>query len=83
MDMSVSTTGWSIEPDLLSDIRLEIVHSEQFGDYFRVKLGFKNDTLALLEIDIAEGKGINAYEALDGAIRVPRMAPVISGDGDD
>ena len=50
MDMSLSVTGWAIDPEHLSDIRFELVHSEQFGDCFRIKLEFKNETDALLEI---------------------------------
>ena len=30
MDMSLSVTGWSVEPDLLEDIRIELHHSGKF-----------------------------------------------------
>lgn len=83
MDMSLSTTGWAIEPDLLNDLRLELVHSEQFGDCFLVKLAFKNDTVAVLEIEIKNGEGRKVYSDLTDAIRIPRMAPVITQDKDD
>lgn len=80
MKMSLSTTGWAIDPEFLADIRYEVVHSEQFGDCFRVKMEFKNGTSALFEIEIKDGYGRSAYEALTDAIRVPRMSPVIDND---
>jgi hypothetical protein len=82
LEMSLSVTGWAIEPELLDDIRLELNHSEQFGDCFRIKLAFKNGTEALLEINIKEGDEMDVYDALTAAIRIPRMAPVISGSDD-
>jgi hypothetical protein len=82
MNMSLSVTGWAVDPDLLSDIKYELVHSEQFGDCFRIKMEFKNGTDALLEIDIKDGSGLNTYDMLTEAIRCPRMSPLISGSAE-
>ena len=82
LDMSLSLTGWAIDPDLLSDIRLDLIHSDTTGDCFLVKVEFKNGTDAEFQIDIKEGGERRVYDALTDALRVPRMAPVISGVAD-
>ena len=82
LDMSLSVTGWAVDPALISDIRFELIHSEMTGDCFRIKLEFKNGTDAELEIDIKEEGSREVYNSLTDALRVPRMSPVISGDGD-
>ena len=57
MDMSLSVTGWAIDPEHLSDIRFELVHSEMTGDCFGIKLEFrKNETDALLARHRDEGR---------------------------
>jgi hypothetical protein len=83
LDMSLSVTGWAIDPEHLEDVRLELNHSEQFGDCFRVKLAFKNGTNTLLEIEMKDGAGMDVYDALTAAIRIPRMAPVIEASVED
>ncbi len=79
LEMSLSVTGWAIDPEHLSDIRFELVHSEMTGDCFRIKLQFKNETDALLEIEMKDGSGGDTFERLTEAIRVPRMGPLIEG----
>ena len=44
---------------------------------------FKNETEDRVSIEIKEGgESRDVYDALTEALRVPRMAPVISGDAD-
>jgi hypothetical protein len=73
LDMSLSVTGWAIDPELIADIRYELVHSEQFGDCFRIKMEFKNGTDALLELELKDGSGFPTYDALTEAIRTRRL----------
>ena len=82
LDMSLSVTGWAIDPDLISDIRFELIHSDMTGDCFRIKLAFRNQTEALIELELKDQTGEKVYNDLTDALRVPRMAPVISGDDD-
>jgi hypothetical protein len=83
LDMTLSVTGWNVDPTLLDDLSLELVHSEQFGGCFRIKMAFKNGTDALIEIDVKEGDEMDVYDALTGAIRTRRVLerPVLD-DGD-
>jgi hypothetical protein len=80
LDMSLSTTGWALDPELLSDIRYELVHSEQFGDCFRIKMQFKNGTDAMFEIEMKDGCGLSLYDALTEAIRTRRLPEIAEKD---
>lgn len=80
LEMSLSVTGWAIDPELISDIRYELVHSDMTGDCFRIKMEFKNGTDALLEIEMKDGTGLDAYERLTEAIRTRRLPPLIESD---
>jgi hypothetical protein len=64
LGMSLSVTGWSVDPELLDDIAIEIFHSEQFGDEFRVKLTFKSGRVAQIEATVAEGCSHDLYDAI-------------------
>jgi hypothetical protein len=84
MDMSLSVTGWSVEPDLLEDIRIELHHSEQFGDTLRVKLIFKSTREALIEGELKDGTGRTTYAQLVAEIAAgDRSKPVIEHESRD
>jgi hypothetical protein len=78
MDMSLSVTGWAVDPELLSDIRYELIHSDTSGDCFRIKMEFKNGTDALIDIEIKEGTGLDTYELLTEAIRTRRVQDTLT-----
>jgi hypothetical protein len=71
--MSLSVTGWNIDPELLSDISFELVHSDMTGDCFRIKMVFKNGTDALLELELKDGIAIDVYDQITTAIRTRRV----------
>jgi hypothetical protein len=71
MKMSLGVQGWSIEPELLDDIAIEIHHSELFGDTLRIKLIFKTGREALLEAELKDGAGRPFYDALMREITAP------------
>jgi hypothetical protein len=64
LKMSLSVTGWSVDPELLDDVEIEIFHSEQFGDDLRVKLKFKSGRVAQIGATIAEGCSHDLYDAI-------------------
>jgi hypothetical protein len=71
MNMSLSVQGWSVEAELLDDVRIEIHHSEQFGDTLRIKLMFKSGRESLLEGELRDGAGHPFYDALMREITAP------------
>jgi hypothetical protein len=80
MKMSLSVTGWSIDPELLDDISIELLHSEMTGDALRVKLKFKTGREVLLEGELAEGTGSEVYLKLVAEISMPTKT-VIEHEG--
>ena len=82
MDMSLSITGWNVDPTLLDDISYELIHSNTTGDCFRIKMQFKNGTDALLDIEIKEGCAIDTYDLLTEAIRTRRV-PALTAKSDE
>jgi hypothetical protein len=68
LQMSLSLSGWSIEPELLEDIRIELLHSEMSGDEMRVKLSFKAGREVSIAGDLKEGQGVLVYDALQQGI---------------
>lgn len=73
MDMSVSVTGWNIDPGLLHDMSYELIHSDTTGDCFRIRMEFVNGTSATLELELKDGTARDTYEALTEAIRTRRV----------
>ena len=73
MEMSLSVTGWNIDPTLLEDISYELVHSDTTGDCFRIKMVFKNGTDALLELELKDGIANDVYDQITTAIRTRRV----------
>ena len=70
LQMSLSLTGWLVEPELLDEIALELVHSEQFHDTLRIKLRFKDGREVPIEADLKDGEGLKVYDALQEGIGV-------------
>jgi hypothetical protein len=64
LDMSLSLTGWSIEPDMLDDIRIELLHSDTTGDELRIKLMFKAGREALINTDVDKEAAHALFEQL-------------------
>ena len=73
LEMSLSVTGWAVDPELLSDIRYELIHSDTTGDCFRIKMEFKNGTDALIDIEMKDGSAEGTYDLLTEAIRTRRL----------
>ena len=71
MEMSLSMTGWAIDPELLDDIHIELIHSEMTGDALRIKLMFKSGREAVIEGDLAPGSGSLAYVQLAAEVAMP------------
>ena len=71
MKMSVSLTGWSIDPALLDDVAVELRHSEQFGDVLALKLKFKSGREAVVDFELKEGTGSMTYLQLAAEISKP------------
>jgi hypothetical protein len=82
MDMSLSVTGWAVDPTLLADARFELLHSDTTGDCFLIKLRFTNGTDATLSIEMKDGSRFDAYDALTEAIRCRRLPSSISGSAE-
>ena len=83
MDMSLSLTGWSIDPVLLEDIRIELLHSEMTGDELRIKLKFTGGRESTVAVDLDKAHARLAFERLEremkqgngGSAGVPAPAP--------
>ena len=81
MDMSLSVLGWSVDPELLADLRVEISHSEMFGDVLRAKLMFKTGREVMIEGSFRDGTGREVYEAIHAEIMRPTKK-VIDAEGE-
>jgi hypothetical protein len=77
LQMSLSLTGWSVEPELLDDIATELLHSESYGDTLRIKLRFKDGHEVQIEAELKEGEGIKVYDALQEGISGGSHAGVV------
>jgi hypothetical protein len=71
MEMSLSMTGWAVDPELLDDIRIELIHSEMTGDALCIKLIFKSGREAVIQGELAEGTGSMTYVQLVAEISTP------------
>jgi hypothetical protein len=69
LDMTLSLTGWSVEPELLDDIAIELFHSELFGDALKIKLRFKaGEREVTIEGELKGDQGRRVYDALQKGI---------------
>jgi hypothetical protein len=78
MQMSLSLTGWSVEPELLDNVAIELVHSEGFGDTIRIKFHFKDGREFMTEADLKDGEGIKVFDALQEGISGGSHAGIVS-----
>jgi hypothetical protein len=80
MQMSVSLTGWSIDPELLDDMAIELHHSEQFGDVFTIKLKWKSGRETAIDAELKDATGNMLYVRLAAEIATPTKT-VIEHEG--
>ena len=83
LSMSLSKTGWRIDPTLLEDISFELVHSDTTGDCFMIRLTFANGSDAMIDIEMAPGTAEGTYDLLTEAIRVRRVPSLAESDESD